>query len=92
MSLLAELVIDRLAQSAWLLRIVFALLVATFAVPFLLHQLRVRKRYEHLPTLPTTWLLGSLLGHMEHFWMSGTHLHVTVCKLCCFELLFDLFG
>lgn len=60
-----------------------AILLSLRIFLFLQKQWRLRKMYRHLSSLPTSLLLGSLLGHVEHFWRSRTHLPLTVCKLSC---------
>lgn len=71
-----------IGDSAWLLKTIFlTVLLSILGISFLMQQARIRARYAHLPSMPTSAVVGNFLGHMEHFWLSGTHLHVTVCKL-----------
>lgn len=80
MSLLTQLFVERLSEPSGFIRALLAFLVGAIIVKIILNQRQERKLYAHLPTFGTSWFLGNILGHMEHFWMSGTHLPVTVCK------------
>ena len=68
-STISELITSLLCPTvdpAWLLKTVLLTVVITIlGGSFLLQQIRTRRRYAHLPTLPTTAILGNLLGK---FW------------------------
>lgn len=63
-----------------------ALFLATF---FFVRQIAAtRKRYEGIMTLPTSWHLGALLGHMENFTRVGNRGRLTVSKKQLFAIIY----
>lgn len=73
-------VLGRLSEPAVLMRTSVFCLAIFLLVRYMQRVIRLQKAYEHIPTFTNTKIGGFILGHLEHFWLSGTHLPVTVCK------------
>ena len=65
-------------ESTWLLRMAFAAVVTITLGRYLHRMVALRRRYDGIESLPTTWFLGNLLGHMENFVTLNSPLDITI--------------
>ena len=78
--LIESMLLGRLTEPAWLVRMAVTFFFGIIAVKYLHKEYHKRKMYSLLPSIPMSSVLGAVMGHAEHFWTARTKLHITVCE------------
>lgn len=70
--------LSHLIEPSLALRLLVVGAIGIALVRFLLQMRATRRRYDGIQTLPTSWIVGELLGHMENFVKNYSMMDVTI--------------